>query len=168
MKPIRKLDASYRGLSSRELETLLADLALPSHLAEIVLEGNPIGDAGAALLAGWGGLTWVEVLNLADTAIGPGGLAALLASPQRPQPVTLHLDENPLYDAGVRLLAGSPFVSRVRYLGLSCTGLGHPGVRALAESPYLAIVETLDLTQTELPDECWQLLRMRFPQVLGG
>jgi hypothetical protein len=163
----RVLDASYRDLTPDGLAALLADSDM-ANVTTILLEGNPIGDRGAMLLAGWPGIARVEVLNLADTGIGLPGLKVLVESSFQPQPVTLQLDENPLYDEGIQLLAGSSLVSRVRELGLGCTGLDHSGVRALVESTKLASVQTLDLGQTELMDESWRLLRARFPSVMGA
>jgi hypothetical protein len=49
------LDASYRGLSADGLEALLADSDAVNPTT-ILLEGNPIGDRGAVLLARWPGL----------------------------------------------------------------------------------------------------------------
>jgi hypothetical protein len=157
------LDASYRGISADMLAALLADPAW-GHPVEILLEGNPIGDAGAAILAAWEGFAQAERVNLADTGIGPSGLAALLASAARP--TELHLDENPLGDEGVELLSRSPFVERVHYLGLSCTGLDIASVLAMTQSSHLRSVETLDLAQTQLSEESWRLLRARFGRVL--
>jgi hypothetical protein len=158
------LDECYRGLSAESLAMLFAERETTP--TEILLEGNPIGDAGAHFLAKWRGIAQVRVLNLADTGIGPAGLAALLAT--QAQPIALYLDENPLYDEGIQLLARSSFASKVRHLGLSCTGLDTAGVMALTESPHLGAVETLDLTQTELAEEDWQSLRARFPRVIGA
>jgi len=156
------VEASYRNLSTDSLAALLAG----TNPIEVHLEGNPIGDTGAAVLCDWPGLAHVQVLNLADTGIGMAGLASLSKSDARP--FALSLDENPLYDEGIQLLVRSSFVERVRYLGLGCTGLDVTGVRALVESPFLNAVETLDLMQTELHEESWQILRARFPLVLGG
>ena len=85
------LNRCYCGLSIDGLASLLADSQ--ASYAEVLLEGNALGDAGAAFLARWETIAQVEVLNLAAIGLGPSGLRTLLLSPARP--TELHLDENP-------------------------------------------------------------------------
>lgn len=157
-----ELDLNYKKLTLDGLTKLL--LEKPEGWTSLLLEGNHFGDAGAALLANWPGIARAEVLNLANTEIGPQGLAALAASPHA-RPVEFLLDENPLGDEAIIPLAASPILSRVRYLGLSCTGIDHAGVEALVRSPHLSELATIELVQTELLGKSWNVLKQRFAKV---
>jgi len=112
------LDLSHTGLGPVGLRTLLGDDRL-AVVRTLRLEGNRLGDAGAAALA-----------------------AAKL-----PQLRELHLAGNEITDDGAAAIAGSPLFGRLRWLGLRDNALTPGADVILRESPYWhwrTVIETED------------------------
>jgi len=114
----KSLDLSHTGLGPAGLRTLVADDRL-AVVRTLRLEGNRLGDSGAAALA-----------------------AAKL-----PQLRELHLAGNDITDDGAAALAGSPLLGRLRWLGLRDNALTAAADVILRESPYWhwrTVIETED------------------------
>jgi hypothetical protein len=100
------LDLSLNGLGETGLAAITrARWTAP---AALVLDVCGLGDAGAAMLAGWPGLSRVRRLSLRDNEIGSAGLAALAASPHATALEALDLGGN--RPAGMTALLRSPLV----------------------------------------------------------
>lgn len=101
----------------------LADLVqspLLSHIREIDLTNNNLGNRIPILLARSSHLTRLEALDLGFTDLG---------------------------DKGLQVLAGSPVFAPLRSLQINDNGhLGVPGMRAIAESPHLTSLTDLDVS----------------------
>nr|HEX4315777.1 TIGR02996 domain-containing protein [Kofleriaceae bacterium] len=76
---LRSLVLAMNQLDAPALAALLARVGPP--LERLELSRNPLGDAGAAVLAGSPHLTALRVLDVRDTDIGVAGFAALAGSP---------------------------------------------------------------------------------------
>jgi uncharacterized protein (TIGR02996 family) len=135
----------------------LASVRLDS-LTELVLDGNGLGDAGAAALADAPWLGGLRTLGLAGDALGAAGVQALLSGPGPAGLEALDLSLNRgLGDAGLRALADARCLQRLTTLKLQHlydpnripygrSVLGEAGVGALADSPYLGSLARLDLS----------------------
>jgi uncharacterized protein (TIGR02996 family) len=121
----------------------LADSPRLGGLRSLNLQGNPIGDAGAAALARSPHLTGLTFLDLGYCEIGPAGAAALAASPNLARLRHLRLTRNKLGDDGVRALAGSRHLGELRALELVGVGMSEEGLRALAHAPGLGNLRQL-------------------------
>jgi hypothetical protein len=91
-------------------------------LERLLLTWNPIGDRGAAALAGSPALAHLRELGLCRCAIGPAGTRALASSPYLARLENLDLTANVIEDAGAAALIDSPHLPRSMELGL--TGYG--------------------------------------------
>lgn len=112
------LDLSHTGLNPAGLRTLLGDDRL-AVVRTLRLDGNQLGDTGAAALA-----------------------AAKL-----PQLRELYLAGNNITDDGAAALAGSPLLGRLHWLGLRDNALTAAADVILRESPYWnwrTVIETED------------------------
>lgn len=115
----KELALTFTGLGPEGLAALV-DAGVLAGMDSLPLTGNPLGDAGAGVLARLaprtGGLAY---LNLGWTGLSSRGLAVLL--------------DSGLFDAGIE------------YLSLRGNPLGEAGLRLLAEHPRLPVaVLTLD------------------------
>lgn len=105
----KELALTFTGLGPEGLAALV-DAGVLAEMDSLQLAGNPLGDAGAEVLARLapqtGGLSHV---NLGWTGLSPRGLAVLLDSGLFDKGIEyLELRGNPLGEAGLRLLAERP------------------------------------------------------------
>lgn len=91
-------------------------------IRRLILEENPIGDAGIEALAESGALADVEFLHLGDTALSPKGLA-VLAGLELPALRKLNLMANPIGDDGARVLVQAAWLEKLDELVLRDTGI---------------------------------------------
>jgi len=117
----------------------------------LMLSGNPIGDAGAKLIAAGQKFFPLDILWLEDTKLGPASVDALLGPSSKLRFVRdLSLSGNPIGDAGVVVLANSEKAKTLSNLYLSNVKMTDRGAKALASSPHLASLERLDVTDNAL------------------
>ncbi|MBX9583175.1 MAG: TIGR02996 domain-containing protein [Gemmataceae bacterium] len=91
-------------------------------------------------------------LELCAFLLGPGGYAALAASPAAPTLESLTLIGTAPGVPGVRTLAGAPTLANLRRLNLRSNNLGPGAARALARSRHLSHLVDLDLHGNPLGD----------------
>jgi len=108
-----------------------ASLAALTQLTSLDLGGNKIGAAGAAALAD---LTQLTSLNLWDNQIGDAGAAALAALTQL---TSLNLGRNKIGDAGAAALAA---LTQLTFLNLSFNKIGAAGAASLAALTQLTFL----------------------------
>lgn len=106
-------------------------------------------DDGAHRLAADPRLATLRSLALFRNALGPAGLAALLAAPM-PRLRRLLLGRNLFGEPGARALAGATALADLDLLDLDCDRLGGPAVGALARAPLLAGVRALNLSNNPI------------------
>jgi hypothetical protein len=142
---LRKLDLTGTGLDAIGLAHL-ADAGVLDGLADLLLAENPLGDAGAAVLATRAGAAWAE-LQLGECQLTGASLARL--APRLASVVVLGLGGNPLGD-GTRHLTAVPLA--VEELDLGDTGLGPADVEALVQHGLLTAPHALRLDGNPLGD----------------
>ena len=99
---LTELDIPAQSIDADGLKELIAS-GLWGGLAGLSLNGNPLGDAGATVLAEWPGLASLRRLSLDAAAIGPAGAMALFRSPWLDEIEVLSLRRNSEdYQNGVR------------------------------------------------------------------
>lgn len=111
--------------------------ALGTHLAmveELDLSGNPVGDAGAAQLAGNPVFASLRVLKLARVGLTAKGVDALVGPVSRLEVWGLTLDSNPLGDAGAAAVVRGARARYLTTLSLEDVGLSDAGARALGDA----------------------------------
>jgi Leucine-rich repeat (LRR) protein len=162
---LRSLTVMDGWLTKREAALLVA-APWAKQLEELVLEGHPLGDEGAAAL--FGGSTFpalrtlrlhgcdlhrpvlhlprLERLDLSHNDLAPDSLAAL----QAPALNTLSLRTTGLTDEGTRWLAQAPQLAPLVELDLFDNTIGPAGGVALAGSKVLTSLQRLDLTRNKL------------------
>lgn len=114
-------------------------LATFTELRRLVLDFNPIGDAGLIAFAESSHLQALRSLSLKNSGIGDAGLVALAASAALPQLETLELTFNrEITHAGISALAESPRLATLSGLWLRQISLGPPArVRSLVRRTRL-------------------------------
>lgn len=142
----------------------LARAALPA-LRALDLSGNFIRDAGLTAFAAATGLPGLAELNLNDNRIGSAGAAALskAAFPL----ADLKLGENRIGPEGVEALVGSAFWPALAELDLQDNPLGEAGGRTLASATAGPALRHLRLSPKGLPREIRAALRERYGDVLS-
>ncbi|MGK0357867.1 MAG: Ran GTPase-activating protein (RanGAP) involved in mRNA processing and transport [Bradymonadia bacterium] len=150
-KKMPKTDQATEAMSFRTskltiegLEALIAGGAL-SKSNSLDLQDNPVGDAGAALLARSPDVGGLAALWLGETGLTDVGLAALAASPKL-RPKYLFLGNNTFGAQGVQALVDGPVFTSVRLLRLTYSPIGDGGAQALANSAAVGQLEQLELT----------------------
>jgi Ran GTPase-activating protein (RanGAP) involved in mRNA processing and transport len=172
---LSSLNLSSCGLKGEALEVLAA-VKLPN-LIDLDLADNPLGVAGARLLAGSPLLAAVRCLDVHGCELGAEGFAALLrdvptllaltastnqlavagaevlaAETRQTELNYLWLMNNQLGDRGLEVLGGAPHLRRLQHLYLDHNQITEAGVRALAGSPILAALSLLSLGGNDLGD----------------
>jgi uncharacterized protein (TIGR02996 family) len=127
-----------------------------AHLVDLHVDGNPIGDAGAAALAEALPPT-VETLALDECELTAAGVAHLAQSPRLASVRDLVLNDCPIGTEGARALARSPHL-RLRRLSLKDCEVGDSGVEALLRSPVCAGLVRLNLWGNGLTDRAARLI----------
>jgi hypothetical protein len=166
-----------QGYTDQELLTWLAELETDNRLISLVLEGNqltavslqavaesgigvihtllvgrnPIGDAGAEVLATGAAFSALRILYMPQTGLTAVGLRHLFGPDSELELLAdLDLSGNRLGDEGAQILAGSRRAEGLTHLYLDNTGLTDGGALALAESPHLGALEYLSLDGNDL------------------
>ncbi len=124
----------------------LVRLPVLTQLEELILEGNPIGDDGAAILAAGPRLPNLKRLNLRSNelphydCLHPPGVVALANSSNFPALEWLDLSRHHILDSGLEALAESPLAQQLVTLlvarndiGLSA---GTDGIAALTQADW--------------------------------
>jgi|GEM_PF-3911253 len=143
---LRSLSVARNGFGASALESL-SGAPWFGGLRTLDVTGNRFGPAAGLLL----GARPLEGLQMAHTALGDDGLAALCRADFRP--TTLNLTGCDITDRGVETLASSPIASRLEMLVLSGNAITNRGAAALVSSPYLKMVKRLFLENNRIGDE---------------
>jgi len=126
--PVRKV--RFFGVGDRL--TRLVQSPLLSHIRELDLSGNELGNRGPILLTKSKHLGRLEALDLSFNEFG---------------------------DRGLQLFANSPVCGGLRSLQITDNGrFGVPGLRALAQSQYLTDLVRLDVSGNSLSDRAVRTL----------
>jgi Ran GTPase-activating protein (RanGAP) involved in mRNA processing and transport len=175
-----------RGLTDKDLDKLIAagrvradmvEVKLPSNrltahavqtlarsplkqLQALDLYDNPIGDAGARVIAKEPVFRGVNLLNLGHTGMTRSGVQALLADDAMlTGPTTLQLHGIPLGDAGLAFLLKSRFAKHLSNLNLSKTGITTAGARGLLAPGALPELMYLDISGNKVDADTIAALR---------
>jgi uncharacterized protein (TIGR02996 family) len=152
---LTSLDVSGNDLGESAVRAIGAGRSL-SRLHTLRLSRNPIGDPGAAALAGSPllarMLSRTPRLELRACGIGPAGAAALAASRLLARCAALDLSGNYLGDQGLAALLASPHLERLHTLKLAGNQITDAGVTATRDAlPALfARLRVLDLSGNRL------------------
>ncbi len=140
---LQALNLTANDLSAEGLAALGKQLPV---LRRLVLTNNPIGDEGAAALAGWKHLGGLRSLYTTACELSEEGVASLLASGQLTSLEKWTLSYNELGDAGAKVLAAhAAQLARLSFLELKDTDLRDAGSKALAAAK-LPKLRTLDVS----------------------
>jgi hypothetical protein len=146
LEPIEELELLDGSVAAIHRLAKLTKLPLRS----LVVRGS-IGDAGLAALVAADFLPALVRLNVADTGLGPDGVAEL-ASWSNTRFETLVLTDNEISDEGAAHLGGADLRRFLRRLYLTRSGIEAEGLDALLAGG-LPRLETLCLGENELGDE---------------
>lgn len=127
----------------------IAELATCPHLEGIHvlnLDGQGLGDAGAAALAHSPYLARLRVLRVSLNRLGRPGVHALVTSTRLNGLTDLRFGGNLMGDSPVITLSNTLAQPRLQRLDLSANNLGSPSARALAECTRLGTLRALRLT----------------------
>jgi uncharacterized protein (TIGR02996 family) len=147
--------APIQSLTLRRLYDIhaLANSPYLEQLRDLTVIGDPLTDAGVAILAASPHLAHLRSLRLDGHKIEDGGARALAASPHLTNLFKLSLDLNQIGPAGARSLAAAPHWSRLARLSLRNNRIGDAGALSLAASPYLPALTELSLDANRIgPD----------------
>jgi uncharacterized protein (TIGR02996 family) len=143
------LDVGGNNLSAAAIQPLF-DGPLARRLANLVVHGNQLGDAGTAHLVASLVFTRMaerdRAIDLRRVEMGPAGARALSEAPAMRNVEVLDLEGNVLGDAGLAALAGSPNLGRLRILSLRENRISDDGIWPLTRSELMATLRELDLT----------------------
>jgi len=139
------LRLDHHRLTARSLSALAASkLGSPTQLT---LDGNPIGDAGAEVIAAGEAFAQLRLLRAPRTGMTARGVRHLLAGGAAPKLLEeLDLSGNKLGDAGVEAIAASPHAGTLGWLYLAGVGMTDRGARALAASAHLEALRHLTVS----------------------
>ncbi|HWO25982.1 MAG TPA: hypothetical protein VNO30_44950 [Kofleriaceae bacterium] len=153
-------------LSSNQLTAHALELLAKSPLVQLQLldiYDNPIGDAGAKVIAREPLYRGVDKLNLGHTGMTLAGVQALIGKDSKlTGPTSLQIQGAQLGDAGLDALLASRFAKHLTTLNLSKTGITDAGAKRLAESKALPSLTYLDVSRNQLsPASVAALRKMR-------
>ncbi|MBH25767.1 MAG: hypothetical protein CMH57_15275 [Myxococcales bacterium] len=142
--------AAGRGVT-RSLSGVEALAASPllTHVMDLDLAENDLGEGGAVALARGGGLARLERLNLRRNGVTAEGMKALARSPLLARIKQLDLRGNHVGPEGAEALASLPEAT-LEELDLSFNEIEDRGVAALAESPAMTRLVRLYLYRNHL------------------
>ena len=147
-------------LTARALELLAGSPLKTLQLLDI--SDNPIGDAGAAVIAREPLYRGVNELGLGYTGMSRAGLEVLLGKDSKlTGPTGLGLDGIPLGDEGLDVLLASRFAVNLRTLSLSNTGITDAGGMRLAASAALPNLYEIVVSRNQLSAATIAALRKR-------
>ncbi|MFT4976134.1 MAG: Ran GTPase-activating protein (RanGAP) involved in mRNA processing and transport, partial [Myxococcota bacterium] len=113
---------------------------------------NPLGDAGARVLAESTHLDGLKELSLGSAGIGSQGATALAEARHFHALTTLSLRKNPIGDVGAAALARAGHISTLFQLILLDCDIGDPGAQALGAAEQLKGMFSLDLRNNRIGD----------------
>jgi uncharacterized protein (TIGR02996 family) len=116
-----------------------------AYLAELDLRDSHVGDGGVAALADTPHLAGLRTLGLWGNRLRAGAARALADSPYLSRLTRLDLDANCIAPDGAQALAASPNLAGLTHLRLYLNQVGPAGAEALAASPHLANLTFLGL-----------------------
>ena len=155
---LRSLSLRNNQLWPWHLEELVR-CRVVSQLTRLDLSGNPIGDAGAEILAGSSALDGLSELIVPsfqieyEYCIHSTGANAIANSRHLKRLRVLDLGDQFIGDAGLIDIVRSPNAATLEPLLLTNNEIGatgESGIEALVESPYLGKLRTLDLSTCEV------------------
>ena len=131
------------------------------HLAALDLSGNPLGEAGARVLADARHFGRLAELNLDDTGLDESAVDAF-ATAHFPALQKLSLVNNDLRPGAIKALVTAPFFESLAELNLAGNRIGAGGSAALANLPATAKLVTLDVRRNGLSEKAIRALKARF------
>lgn len=147
----RSLDLAHQGLDAAGLQEALQGRDL-SQIERLQLRGNPLGPAGARLLATLDPLPALTTLGLSDTGIGDEGLSALAEGTALPALEVLDLSDCGIHPAGLAALARAAWAPGLHTLDLRGNDLEEtPWTQLFDDPPHW---RRLRLSQTRCGDDC--------------
>ncbi|MEZ4235513.1 MAG: transglycosylase domain-containing protein [Myxococcota bacterium] len=167
------LELSGNGASAAALEALLTS-ATTGSLRSLTLQGNPLGDAGADVLAAHAPEA-LDHLDLGRCGLSPGGVARAASSPRLGGVRGFWLSDTPLDPVAAGAIGALPSVRRISlyacgiddaaisalvggespaltWLSIGQASLGPRGAEAIAAAPHLGSLRALLLGQAPLGD----------------
>ena len=161
LRNVSELSFTRDPLAPGDLKAVL-DTWADRYLRKLKLE-CPIGDLGAAVVAGHRAMAKVRELDLRGAGLKTAGVRSLGRSLHFGSLRNLHVQENPLGDSGVSELAGAALLAAIRNLDLGKTQTGDAGTAALANSPAASNLRWLILSNNQIgPDGLRALARSPF------
>jgi uncharacterized protein (TIGR02996 family) len=146
---VRKL----RLLDEAGLLPKLIHSPLLTHVRELDLCDNGLGNGGVDLLTRSPHLKHLEELDLSFNGMDDRGVTALARASSLPALTALALNDNVAITAdGVKALAESPFFAGLMDLDVAGNDIGEAGVRFALESPALARLRSLKLNRNPIGD----------------
>jgi hypothetical protein len=136
-------------LTARSLEILARTPA--TGLRHLAIEANPIGDAGARLIAAEPFFRGLRILTIGDPSMTAAGLESLLGADSGLSALErLELHHAPIGNEAAKRIAASPLAAKLGSLGLVGVGLTDAGVVLLSKSAALGGLQVLDLSGNPL------------------
>jgi Leucine-rich repeat (LRR) protein len=155
---LTSLDIRDNELSSAALDAI--DRSRLGAIEELMLSGNPLGDAGGRSVGGGAKFQNARILWMDRTKLGRDGVESLLGKASKLTYVDeLNLSENPLGDDGVAAVASSEKCENLSALYLSKVGMTDRGAAALAASQHLTKLKDLDVSGNALSKDAIDLLK---------
>lgn len=146
---LTSLDVRDNELSAAALDAI--DRSRLGMVEELMLSGNPLGDAAGRSIASGTKFTNTRILWMDRTKLGSDGVKSLLGKTSKlAGPNEINLSGNPIGDDGVEALAASERCEALSALYLTGVGMGDRGAKALAASAHLAKLKRLDVSANEL------------------
>jgi uncharacterized protein (TIGR02996 family) len=130
----------------------LAESASMSNLRELNLAFSAVGPRGGAAIGRSPHLTRLEALDLLDSHVQDRGATAILTRKQFAGLTELGLAGNTLTDETAEALASATHLNRLTSLSLHDNGLTDSGIEQLAAAPHLAGLTSLNLHTNRFGD----------------
>jgi Ran GTPase-activating protein (RanGAP) involved in mRNA processing and transport len=146
------LSLGYMGVDDARLEELLASRSLRC-VAQLLLYGTPLSNAGLARLLGSEDVSGVTRLWMSKFALDEVGASALATSPWLGRVEWLYLCESGLTGEWLEQMMGGSLMSGLTALVLEGNPLGDQGARALAEATSVHTLERMTLDKTGITDD---------------
>ena len=156
-------DAGARSLAAAPFHLEQLDLSNPMERRRSAGLSNNIGPSGCAAIAQSRSITRrLSILSLAFNPIGDQGAAALAGSPELTTLTSLDLRGCGLHSEGAIALATSDYLTGLKHLRLRDNAIGPAAAAAIARSSNLSGLDSLEVTSRDVGDEGMALLAKRF------